>query len=172
MDGEGGPMWAPWRMDYILGEKPKGCVFCSFTERRSYREDLVLVMQANAFACLNKYPFAPAHVLVIPRRHVSNLEDLSEEEYAALMALLRESNRALKAAVRPEGANIGFNLGKAAGAGIAEHLHAHIVPRWVGDSNFMPVIASTRVMPEYLDQTWAKLRVAFDAVPGDKAPLP
>jgi ATP adenylyltransferase len=159
-------------MEYILGEKPKECIFCSFPGRKTYREDLVLVVQPFAFVCLNKYPFAPAHVLVVPRRHVSNLEDLADEEYSALMALVRDSARAVKKAVRPEGMNIGFNLGHAAGAGIAEHLHAHAVPRWVGDSNFMPVIAGTRVMPEYLDQTWAKLRVVFDSVPGEKAPLP
>jgi ATP adenylyltransferase len=159
-------------MEYILGEKPKSCVFCTFPERKTYREDLVLVVQPFAFVCLNKYPFAPAHVLVIPRRHVSALEDLGDEEYAGLMALVRDATRAVKRAVRPEGLNLGFNLGHAAGAGIAEHLHAHLVPRWVGDSNFMPVIAGTRVMPEYLDQTWSKLRAEFEPIPGEKAPLP
>ena len=146
------------------------CLFCRVVRREL--PATVVAEDESAVAFRDIDPKAPTHVLVVPRRHVSNLEDLADEEYAALMALVRDANRAVKAAVRPEGANLGFNLGKAAGAGIAEHLHAHIVPRWVGDSNFMPVIGGTRVMPEYLDQTWAKLRVAFDAIPGEKAPLP
>jgi ATP adenylyltransferase len=166
------PLWAPWRMEYILGDKPKHCIFCAFPERRTWREDLVLVVQPFAFVCLNRYPFAPGHLLVVPRRHASDLDDLAPEEHAALFALQRDAIRALKKAVSPEGLNVGMNLGKVAGAGIAEHLHAHVVPRWNGDTNFMPVVADTRVMPEHLDATWAKLRVAFEAVPGEKADLP
>ena len=172
-------LWAPWRMDYILGPKGGACVFCAIggaapaqLSPARFREDLVLVVQPHAFVCLNRYPFAPAHLLVIPRRHVSALEDLTDEEYAALNALLRATSVALKSAVKPEGMNIGFNFGKAAGAGIADHLHAHVVPRWNGDSNFMPVIADVRVMPEYVDASWVKLRPAFEAIPGEKAPLP
>ena len=166
------PLWAPWRIEYILGEKPKHCVFCAMPEARAtWREELVLVVQAHAFVCLNRYPFAPGHLLVVPRRHVAALEELSDEEYAAVTRLLREANQAMKAAMRPDGQNVGFNLGKAAGAGIAEHLHAHVVPRWIGDVNFMPVIGDVRVMPEYLDATWAKLRAAFESIDGEKAPL-
>ena len=167
-------LWAPWRMEYILAKKSDECVFCAFPARgaASFREDLVLVVQPHAFVCLNRFPFASAHLLVIPRRHVSALEELEGDEYAALMTLLRDSVAALKAAVKPDGVNIGFNLGKAAGAGIADHLHAHVVPRWVGDSNFMPVIAGARVMPEYLDDAWKTLRPHFESIAGEKAPLP
>jgi ATP adenylyltransferase len=165
-------LWAPWRMEYILGQKGSGCVFCAFPERPvdSFRADLVLVVQPHAFVCLNRFPFSAAHLLVIPRRHVSALEDLADDEYTALSLLVRDTVRTLKTAVKPEGINVGYNLGKSAGAGIADHLHAHIVPRWNGDSNFMPVIADTRVMPQHLDDTWAALRPYFDAVSGEKAP--
>ena len=166
-----GPLWAPWRMEYILGPKGGPCVFCAYAEHPPRREERVLVRQQYALVCLNKYPFASGHVLVLPRRHVSNLEDLKPEEYVATMVLLRDTVTALKKALQPEAFNVGFNLGKVAGAGIAEHLHAHVVPRWNGDTNFMPVLADTRVMPEHLDATWARLRPAFDDVPGEKAPL-
>ena len=171
-----GPLWAPWRMEYILGSKAQGCVFCAYAVAVAAgpprREDGVLVAQPNAFVCLNKYPFASGHLLVVPRRHSSELHELTDEEYSGTMALLRDTVAALKSALRPEGFNVGFNLGKVAGAGIAEHLHAHVVPRWAGDTNFMPVLADTRVMPEHLDATWARLRPFFESVPGEKAPLP
>jgi ATP adenylyltransferase len=166
------PMWAPWRMEYILGPKKGECVFCAYAARGARREDGVLVAQPHAFVVLNKYPFAAGHLLVVPRKHVSDLSELGPEEYPATMALLRDTVAAVKAALKPDAQNVGFNLGKAAGAGIAEHLHGHIVPRWSGDTNFMSVIADVRVMPEYLDATWAKLRPFFERVPGEKAPLP
>jgi ATP adenylyltransferase len=165
-------LWAPWRMEYILGDKPRGCPFCAYASHAPQRAELVLVTQPLAFACLNKYPFAPGHVLVMPRRHIASLIDLDGEEYPAVMALVRDCVAAVQRAIHPEGFNVGFNLGKVAGAGIAEHLHAHIVPRWAGDTNFMPVLADTRVMPEHLDATWAKLRPFFEDVPGEKAPAP
>lgn len=154
-------MWAPWRMEYILGNRDKDCVFCAFPARTTHREDLVLCVQRHAFVCLNRYPFASSHLLVIPRRHVSALEELNDEEYAALSRLLREATVRLKKAVTPAGLNVGFNFGRSAGAGIADHLHAHVVPRWEGDTNFMPVIADVRVMPEYLDQSWQRLEPFF-----------
>jgi ATP adenylyltransferase len=159
-------------MEYILGPKAGECVFCHYAARGARREDGVLVSQPNAFVCLNKYPFASGHLLVVPRLHTSELHEMDDEQYPATMALLRDTVDALKRALRPEGFNVGFNLGKVAGAGIAEHLHAHVVPRWGGDTNFMPVLASTRVMPEHLDATWARLRPYFETVPGEKAPLP
>jgi ATP adenylyltransferase len=159
-------------MEYILGPKAGECVFCAYAARGARREDRVLVAQSHAFVCLNKYPFASGHLLVVPRRHTSELSDLSAEEYAATMGLLRDTVGALKSALRAEGHNVGFNLGKVAGAGIAEHLHGHVVPRWAGDTNFMPVLADTRVMPEHLDATWARLRPFFEHVPGEKAPSP
>lgn len=161
-------MWAPWRMDYILGkEKPSGCFFCEHaTDTTGFRKNLVLVVQEHALVLLNRYPFTTSHLLVAPRRHVADLGELSEEEYAALTTLLRASAIRLKKAVSAEGMNIGFNLGKVAGAGVADHLHGHLVPRWNGDTNFMPVIADVRVMPEYLDDAWAHLQPAFADLPG------
>jgi ATP adenylyltransferase len=149
-----GNLWAPWRMEYILGEKGGPCVFCNPTE-------LLLVTQPSAFVVLNKYPFAAGHLLVVPRRHVSDLDGLEPAESDAFFRLVRESVARLRKAISPEGVNVGINLGKAAGAGIAEHLHAHIVPRWSGDTNFMPVLADVRVMPEHLETTRAKLAPFF-----------
>ncbi len=161
-------------MEYILGPKQGECVFCAISagDATTFRRDLVLVVAPHAFVCLNRFPFTTTHLLVIPRRHVSALDDLGEEEYAALSTTIRETVRALTAAVKPEGMNVGFNFGRAAGAGIADHLHAHVVPRWNGDSNFMPVLADTRVMPQYLDEAWATLRPHFEGLAGHKAPLP
>jgi len=167
-------LWAPWRMEYVLSPKDgQECIFCAFPARgvAHFREDLVLVVQPLAFVCLNKYPFNAGHVLVVPRRHVSSLGELSDEEYDAFTRLLRTTVACLDDASHPNGMNLGMNLGKAGGAGIADHLHAHVVPRWLGDQNFMPVIAGTHVMPEHLDATWRRLRPSFDAVPGEKASL-
>jgi ATP adenylyltransferase len=161
-------------MDYILGKKPAGCIFCDFHQRTGaeLRDNLVLLVQPHAFVCLNKYPFASSHLLVVPRKHVSSLDELSGEEYAAFNELLRATVARLRDTVKAEGMNVGFNLGKSAGAGIAEHLHAHLVPRWEGDMNFMPVIASTKVMPEYLDDVFRRLYPAFADLPGVRAPNP
>jgi ATP adenylyltransferase len=148
-------LWAPWRMDYILGPKGGPCVFCQPSE------DLLLAMQPRAFVCLNKYPFAAGHLLVVPKRHVSALSDLEDDEADAFFRLLRATVARLRAALSPEGVNVGMNLGKAAGAGIAEHLHAHVVPRWTGDTNFLPVMTDVRVMPEYLEATRARLAPHF-----------
>ena len=167
-------LWAPWRMEYIQRAKSDACVFCTYAGHgpAEYRADLVLVAQAHAFVVLNRFPFGSGHILIVPRRHVSALEDLSDEEYEAHAHLVRDAIKAMKAAVKPEGVNLGYNLGKAAGAGIADHLHAHALPRWVGDTNFMPVIGGLHVMPQYLDDTWVALRPHFDAIPGEKAAFP
>ena len=173
------PLWAPWRMPYILKSAPRketgsGCFFCDDLKAAAaaYRENLVLVVQENAFVGLNRFPFAASHLLIAPTRHVGDLTDLTEKEYSALTTLLRESAVRLKAAVSCSGMNIGFNIGIDAGAGVPNHVHAHIVPRWPGDTNFMPVLADIRVMPEYLDETWVRLYGAFADLPGDRAPPP
>lgn len=167
------PLWAPWRMPYIerFGEKKdEGCFFCEHAKDAArFREDLVLVVQEHAIALLNRYPFAPAHLLVAPRRHVPDIKDLTDEEYLALMTLLRDARVRLERAVRCPAVNIGMNLGQPAGAGVADHVHGHLVPRWPGDTNFMPILADIRVMPEALDETWQKLRAAFADVPGTKS---
>jgi ATP adenylyltransferase len=162
-------LWAPWRMEYIVGPKGSPCIFCSFATapRESYRADLVLVVQTHALVCLNRYPFASSHLLVASRRHVGAIEDLPLDEYDAMMRLAREACVRLRQATEADGLNVGLNVGKAAGAGIADHLHAHVVPRWTGDFNFMPVLADIRVIPEYLDQSWLRLRPFFADLPGE-----
>lgn len=156
-------MWAPWRMEYIRGVKEKGCIFCSYPAepRSTRRARLLLCERRDAFVMLNRYPFASSHLMVIPTRHVSDLGELTRDEHAALFELVRDTCAVLQKAVNAEGLNVGLNLGAAAGAGIAEHLHVHVVPRWRGDHNFMPVIADVRVMPEALDDTWARLEPLF-----------
>jgi ATP adenylyltransferase len=161
-------LWAPWRMEYILGVKPKTCFFCDYAAvgPESFRTNLILVVQPHALVCLNRYPFAASHLLVAPRRHVADLEQLPPEEYDATMRLVRDAVVRLKRATNPGGVNVGVNLGKAAGAGVDDHLHVHAVPRWPGDSNFMPVLTDVRVMPEHLDESWRRLAQFFADVPG------
>ena len=162
--------WAPWRMEYIAGPRQPTCIFCDFASapREAHREKLVLVVVEHAFVCLNRYPFTASHLLVAPRRHVADLAELPEGEYDGLMRLLREACVRLRKATGADGLNVGFNLGKSAGAGIADHLHAHVVPRWPGDTNFLPVLADVRVMPEYLDTSWARLAPFFEDLPGKR----
>jgi len=164
-------MWAPWRMEYVLASKSGACIFCDFAALApsSYREKLVLLAQPHATVCLNRYPFAASHLLVAPRRHVSELSELADDELDAMMRLVRDAATRLRRVTGADGLNVGFNLGKAAGAGIADHLHAHVVPRWDGDTNFMPVLADVRVMPEYLDESWKRLAPAFADLPGEHA---
>jgi ATP adenylyltransferase len=160
-------IWAPWRMDYIAGKRAPTCIFCDFPEQpEDYRQNLMLAVQPHAFVCLNRFPFTTSHLLVVPRAHVSDFSELSSEVYVALMNLVRESVARVRAALAPQGVNVGFNLGLAAGAGIADHLHAHVVPRWAGDTNFMPVIADVRIMPEYLEEARLRLLPHFADLPG------
>jgi ATP adenylyltransferase len=165
-------LWAPWRMEYIAGAKTGPCIFCNFASAppEAYRKALVLIAAPHALVCLNRYPFAASHLLVAPRRHVSDIGDLPIDEYGAMMTLVREAAARLRLATNADGLNVGLNLGKAAGAGITDHLHAHIVPRWTGDINFMPVIADAHVMPEYLDQSWKRLLPFFADLPGEHPP--
>jgi len=158
------PLWAPWRIEYILGPKSHGaCVFC--VERDAPLEEaqarLVVVQTDRAMVMLNRYPFASGHLLVIPRLHVPELEDLDGDDHDALFRLVRESVVRVKKALRCDGLNVGINLGATAGAGIAQHLHIHIVPRWAGDTNFMPIVADTRVVPQALDKTREHLAPFF-----------
>jgi len=161
-------------MEYLLGQSlQNGCFLCGIPAvEATYRENLVVLAQPHAFVCLNRYPFAASHLLVAPRRHVAKLEHLDAEEYAALTNLMRDAAVRLERATSCAGMNIGFNLGKVAGAGVADHLHGHLVPRWAGDTNFMPVLADVRVMPEHLDDSWRRLHAAFADLPGERAPAP
>jgi ATP adenylyltransferase len=161
----GNPLWAPWRMEYILGPKghDAGCIFCGVNEAspEDRRSRLVVVSLPRAYVVLNRYPFAAGHLLVLPHVHAASLEDLSQEDHDALFHLVRASVVRLKKALKAEGLNVGLNLGAVAGAGIAAHLHVHVVPRWSGDSNFMPVLADTRVVPQALEATQAHLERYF-----------
>jgi ATP adenylyltransferase len=161
------PLWAPWRVEYILGEKPKGCIFCDFpaAPESADRKNLLVHRGARSFTCLNRYPYNSGHVMVIPRAHVADLGALSAEEWKDLGDELRRAEAVLRAVYRPDGINVGMNLGRSAGAGIDDHLHWHLVPRWVGDNNFMPVLADQRVVVEALDAAWERLRAGFAAAP-------
>jgi ATP adenylyltransferase len=153
----GNPLWAPWRMEYILAPKDpaRPCIFCRIPEAgaEELRERHVVAVTDHAFVMLNRYPFAAGHLLIVPYAHVHGLEQLEPEVHDALFRLVRESTVRLRRALRAEGLNVGLNLGAVAGAGVAEHLHAHIVPRWSGDTNFMPVLADVRVVPQALEET-------------------
>jgi ATP adenylyltransferase len=157
-------LWAPWRAAFIHGPKPAGCIFCDFPAQgeANDRANLIVHRSAHAFAILNRYPYNSGHLMVVPRQHGAELEALPPEAFEDLHAELLRAVRAVRAAYEPEGLNLGMNLGRVAGAGIADHLHYHIVPRWGGDTNFMPVAADTRVMIELLDASWLRLREAFD----------
>jgi ATP adenylyltransferase len=141
-------------MEYIRGPKGEGCVFCRAAAEGRDREDLVVHRGRAVLAILNRYPYASGHLMVVPARHVAALEDLTGEEAAELWSLLVRCKRALDAALGAQGYNVGFNLGRAAGAGIDAHLHLHVVPRWVGDTNFMPVLGDVRVMSQHLAEVY------------------
>jgi len=154
-------LWAPWRSEYISSARDEDCVFCSAPSKGA-NEGLVLFNGSVSLVMLNKYPYSNGHLLVSPVRHVAKIEDLTPEESIDLFRLLRHSTVVLKRAYNPEGFNIGMNLGTAAGAGIADHLHMHIVPRWNGDTNFMPLLSETKVVSEHLTATLEKLRPGFE----------
>ena len=143
-------LWAPWRAALFSAPKFEGCIFCVLPRSPKRRENLVLEVTRDAVVMLNLYPYASGHLMVAPRRHVAGVAKLSRAQYAALGEKVRDTAAAVRAELRPDGINIGMNVGAAAGAGIADHVHWHLVPRWIGDSNFMTSIADTRVMPEHL----------------------
>ncbi len=155
-------LWAPWRMTYI-GEDPRpGCLFCrARNDPDDPDSELVVWRPDGATVLLNKFPYNPGHVMVAPAVHKGDLADLDDAESLALMKALRTTLRVLRETLKPEGFNVGANLGRAAGAGIPDHVHVHVVPRWNGDTNFMPVISDVKVVNEHLKQTAEKLRPAF-----------
>lgn len=152
-------IWAPWRMIYLNGNQAgDGCIFCKAGEQSGQdRERLVLARSPHALIMLNRYPYTSAHLMVACARHTAELDDLSDEELLDLVKGVRRARALLHAAARPEGFNIGINLGKAAGAGVADHLHIHVVGRWNGDTSFMPVIADVRVIPDGLMEIYDRL---------------
>ena len=155
-------LWAPWRMVYIdQGSKESSCIFCDKFSAGDSREALVLVRTRHSLVMLNKYPYNNGHVLIAPQRHEKRLSGLSAEEYGDLNEALRGSVDIVREVLQPGGINLGMNLGKCAGAGIEDHLHWHIVPRWEGDTNFMPVVGETRVMPQHLLDSYDRLQAHF-----------
>ena len=157
-------LWAPWRMEYILNnQKEPGCIFCP-TSLNELKERHILFWGETTLVLMNKFPYNNGHLLVAPVRHVPDLELLTDKELSALLAMVRRSVAILKQVITPEGFNVGLNLGKVAGAGVADHLHFHIVPRWNGDTNFMAVVGDLRVIPEHLDQTYERLVLCFQDV--------
>ena len=182
-------LWSPWRMSYVAGapggpkrgarrrltgatkprrrvKRDEDCLFCRVGASRDDRENLVLVRRPNALLMLNRFPYNPAHVMVAVRAHVARFADLNPAERSELLELTALAERALEAEYRPHGINAGANLGRVAGAGFPGHLHLHLVPRWDGDTNFMPVIGATRVLPEAIGRTWTRLRRAIAALEG------
>jgi ATP adenylyltransferase len=154
-------LWAPWRMAYIDGARGDGCLFCEKPREADDRTGLILCRGPLTYVMMNRYPYASGHLMIVPYRHCADLSQLSPEESLEIMQSAQRCIQVLQRAFRAEGFNIGFNLGKIAGAGIAEHVHMHVVPRWMGDTNFMPVLADTKVMPEYLEVGYAKLYSFF-----------
>jgi ATP adenylyltransferase len=153
-------LYAPWREEFILGPKEEGCIFCDPSSRRGVRE-FILHRGKRAFIVLNRYPYNSGHLMIVPNRHIAYLEDLSKVERNELMSLIALASRVLNESIKPEGLNLGMNLGRAGGAGIAGHLHVHLVPRWVGDTNFMPTLFNTRVVSVNLMTLCKKLKAAF-----------
>lgn len=154
-------MWAPWRMEYILDKKDEGCIFC---KALSDQGDLTLYKGEVTMVVMNKYPYINGHLLVAPIRHLSTLEQLNKDEMGDLLETVEKSVRVLKQVMKPDGFNVGLNLGKVAGAGVEEHLHFHIVPRWFGDTNALTVFADVRVIPEHLLTTYNNLKTHFDKI--------
>jgi len=155
-------LWAPWRLEYITGEKTEGCIFCEFPKRNDDEKYLILHRGARVFVIMNAFPYSNGHLLIAPYRHTGSFSELTGEENHETMRLAQRACEILHEIAAPDGFNVGLNIGAAAGAGIADHLHMHVVPRWIGDTNFMPVLGETRVIPEALRTTYAKLRPLFD----------
>ena len=156
------PLWAGWRMKYIESAKSKGCLFCGRAHSKPGKKDLVLAISEKCLIMLNAFPYNCGHLMIAPKRHVGSLSGLTESEASDLVSQLSLCERILKKAYHAQGFNIGLNLGRCAGAGVLGHLHVHVVPRWSGDTNFMSTVSNTKVLPESLFDTYAKLKAASD----------
>ncbi len=158
-------LWSPWRMEYIESAKDEastdGCIFCDLPAAGDDEKSLILARSGLSFALLNRFPYNPGHVLIAPLRHIGDIASITDDEALDMHRLLQGARRALEEEMAPHGFNVGMNLGRTAGAGIPDHLHWHVVPRWNGDSNFMPVIGQTKVLPELLAETWTRLTPRF-----------
>ena len=156
------PLWAPWRIEYIRGEKNDDCFLCQIFAAKNDRENLLLSRGKTCAVIMNRYPYNSGHLMVAPYRHTANLDGLTPEENLEMAELTALAVTVLRDVMTPQGFNIGINLGEAAGAGLKDHLHQHIVPRWTGDTNFMPVLGGPRVMPEALEATYDLLSKLFN----------
>ena len=160
------PLWAPWRIEYITGPKDGDCIFCAAaTSNHADPAHEPIDRTEHCLTILNAYPYAPGHVMVAPNRHVAALDDLTDEESLEIMQLTRRAILAIRTSMNPDGFNVGLNQGKVAGAGIADHLHQHVVPRWAGDTNFMPILGDTNVIPQGLAATQEILVKAIAELP-------
>jgi ATP adenylyltransferase len=158
-------LWAPWRLAYIAGTRTDGCFLCDAGRGSDDRAARIVWRTAGGFVILNRFPYNSGHVMAVPYRHVTRLDALTADETQAIWDLVGVAVRALEQVMAPQGFNVGLNLGIAAGAGF-EHVHVHVVPRWVGDTNYMPVLADTKVLPEHLDQTYERLLAAVAEAAG------
>ncbi len=164
-------LWAPWRMEYILRAKEgedEPCIFCSRIKQKFDKKNLILHRSQKAFIMMNRFPYNNGHLMVVPNRHIGDLLVLNSKEKSELFSLLQLSIKALNLVMDPHGFNIGMNLGQVAGAGIENHFHFHIVPRWNGDTNYMPVISNTKVVSEALDKSYEKLAEAIIEIENQK----
>ena len=155
-------LYSPWRIKYILDDQPDGCIFCLKPKADNDREHLILQRGKHCFVIMNLYPYNNGHLMVVPYRHVSTLQELKSAELSELMELAKLCETVMQKVYQPHGFNLGMNIGKAGGAGIESHLHLHIVPRWNGDSNFMTVTGNTRVVPESFQRAYSNLKEQFD----------
>jgi ATP adenylyltransferase len=155
-------LWTPWRYAYVsTAEKATGCVFCNAVNAGDDEKNLIVYRGQQCFIILNAYPYTPGHVMVVPYAHLDELRKLPPEAASEMMALSQRLESVLRELYTPDGINLGMNIGKAAGAGIAGHIHMHVLPRWVADANFMSVVGETRVLPETLEETWRRMRTAL-----------
>ena len=154
-------IWAPWRMKYILSSQKKGCFICDICRANNNRQNLILKRGKSNFLLLNRYPYNNGHLLVAPYKHVDALESLAADEMTEMMEIASMACKALRKSLHPDGFNIGLNIGAAAGAGLKDHIHLHIVPRWEGDTNFMPVLGEVKIIPQPLGKLWKQLRDAL-----------
>lgn len=151
-------LWAPWRISYISNaKKQKGCIFCAAAKSRADKKNLVLFRSRSVFAILNKYPYNNGHLMISPYRHIKDLKSFSQEEILDMFSTLNKMQDILRQTLKPDGFNIGINAGRSAGAGIPDHLHMHIVPRWREDTNFMPVLFDTKIISQSLDELYVRL---------------
>jgi ATP adenylyltransferase len=155
-------LWAPWRMEYLMSDSTDGCIFCDKPAKNEDEANLILLRTPHSFVMLNAYPYNNGHLMIAPFRHLAGFTDLTDEERCDLMSTIADAQRILERAYSPQGMNVGANLGHCAGAGVPGHVHVHIVPRWEGDTNFMPVLGNVRVVPETLRETYDRLRESLD----------